>query len=55
MGRNSGSKIMWTYMYETPTANPHMTWYCQQHGKWEQAGSTGNLIIHFLQHGLDEQ
>ncbi len=48
MGRNSGSQIFWT---ESNT-NDKFTWYCQQHGKWDQEGTFTNLKSHIKdEHG----
>ncbi len=39
MGRNSGSKVFMTYV--ATASNDHtVTWYCQQHAKFDHVNST---------------
>ncbi len=51
MGRNSGSKIMFTD-FNNGSINAY-TWYCQQHAKYDHAIPVTTLQNHLEQeHGL---
>ncbi len=51
MGRNSGSKIMFTDFNDG--ANNKWTWYCQQHAKYDHHISITTFQNHLEQeHGL---
>ncbi len=62
MGRNAASSIFWTHTV-VPTGDLHIiTWYCQQHAKWDQlsnatlATAFATLKTHIeTQHGNVEQ
>ncbi len=43
MGRNAASQIFWSMSVDTDP-KIQTTWYCQQHGKWDQVQNIDPLI-----------
>ncbi len=56
MGRNAGSKMFWSH-FDDGGSNFVITWYCQQHARFEiETINTDKFISHLeTEHGLVEQ
>ncbi len=54
MGRNAGTKVFFTYLYDGVDTYTS-TWYCQQHGEWESGTNQGFLASHIVtDHGCED-